>query len=139
MTYENGLALAEENGVIVNEYESPFKSFSVVIESTYAIAINHSALEPGEDTTALFHELGHCATDSFYNEFSPCDVRQRHENRADKWAIKKLVPEDELDQAVTDGCNTLYALAERFNVTEDFMRKAVCWYTHGNLTAELYF
>ena len=26
-----------------------------------------------------------------------------------------------------------------FNVTEDFMRKAVCFYIHGNLAAELYF
>ena len=26
-----------------------------------------------------------------------------------------------------------------FGVTEEFMRKAVCWYTHGNLATELYF
>ena len=30
-------------------------------------------------------------------------------------------------------------LAERFGVTEDFVKKAVCLYVHGNLAAELYF
>ena len=30
-------------------------------------------------------------------------------------------------------------LAEHFQVSEEFIRKAVCLYTHGNLAAELYF
>ena len=29
--------------------------------------------------------------------------------------------------------------AERFEVTEDFIKKAVCYYVHGNVAAELYF
>jgi len=29
-------------------------------------------------------------------------------------------------------------LADRFGVTEPFMAKAVCWYAHGNLAADLY-
>ena len=33
------------------------------------------------------HELRHCVTGSFYNRYTPYDLRQRHENRADKWAI----------------------------------------------------
>lgn len=92
-----------------------------------------------EETVALGHELGHCMTGSFYNRYAKRDVMQKHENRADKWAIKKLVPEDELDHAIADGHTELWDLAEYFGVTEDFMRKAVCWYTYGNLAAELYF
>ena len=30
------------------------------------------------------------------------------------------------------------ALADRFDVTEAFMRKAICWYAHGNLAVEMY-
>lgn len=86
----------------------------------------------------LGHELGHCQTGSFYNRYAARDVRQKHENRADKWAIKKLVPKDELDTAVADGCTDMWSLAERFGVTEPFMRKAICLYTHGNLAADLY-
>lgn len=87
----------------------------------------------------LGHELGHCRTGSFYNRWASRDVRQKHENRADKWAIKKLVPKDELDRAVADGCTDLYSLADHFCVTVPFIKKAVCWYTHGNLATDLYF
>lgn len=139
MTELDGLIYAETNKYLVEEFSSPLKSFSVSLNGTYAIAVNHALLGPAEGKTALFHELGHCATGSFYNQNSPCDVRRRHENRADKWAIQKLIPEDALDEAVAEGHTELWDLAEHFGVTEDFMRKAVCWYTHGNLAADLYF
>ena len=87
----------------------------------------------------LSHELGHCITGSFYNIHSPVDIRQRHENKADKWAILRMIPVDDLDDAVAAGCTELWELAERFGVTETFMRKAVCYYVHGNVAAELYF
>ena len=51
----------------------------------------------------------------------------------------QLVTEDALDEAVADGCCEISNLAERFGVTEQFMKKAVCYYVHGNLAAELYF
>ena len=87
----------------------------------------------------LAHELGHCATGSFYNVYAAIDHRQRHENRADQWAIRRLVPVQALDDAVAEGCTELWSLAERFGVTETFMRKAVCYYVHGNLATALYF
>ena len=85
------------------------------------------------------HELGHCLTGSFYNIHTAVDSRQRHENRADKWALKHLIPVDELDAAVANGCSEIWELAEHFGVTEQFMKKAVCYYVHGNLATELYF
>ena len=87
----------------------------------------------------LSHELGHCVTGSFYNIYAAIDYRRRHENRADKWAISTLIPVDDLDDAVAQGCTEVWELAERFGVTEDFIRKAVCYYVHGNLATELYF
>ena len=67
------------------------------------------------------------------------DSRQRHENRADKWAIRRLIPAKGLDIAVAEGHTELWDLADYFGVTEELMRKAVCLYTHGNLATELYF
>ena len=87
----------------------------------------------------LAHELGHCVTGSFYNIHSPYDTRLRHEHRADKWAVEQLVPVGALDDAVAEGCTELWELAERFGVTEQFIRKAVCLHVHGNLATELYF
>lgn len=87
----------------------------------------------------MAHELGHCETGSFYSIHAAVDYRQRHENRADKWAIKNLISVKDLDDAVADGCTEIWELAERFGVTEEFARKAVCYYVHGNLATELYF
>ena len=87
----------------------------------------------------MAHELGHCVTGSFYNRYAAIDHRLRHENRADKWAIENLIPIDALDEAVAEGYTELWDLAERFQVTEDFIKKAVCYYVHGNLASDLYF
>ena len=114
-------------------------SLSVPLGDGYAIALDPWKLGTiAQETVCLAHELGHCETGSFYNQYAALDVRQRHENRADKWAIRRLVPEDDLDAAMADGCDTIPALADRFDVTEPFMAKAVCWYAHGNLAVEMY-
>ena len=114
-------------------------SLSVPLGDGYAIALDPWKLGTlAQETVCLAHELGHCETGSFYNRFAALDVRQQHENRADKWAIRRLVPEEALDAAMADGCDTIPALADRFGVTEPFMRKAVCWYAHGNLAVEMY-
>lgn len=115
-------------------------SLSVPLGDRYAIALDPWKLGSlAQETVCLAHELGHCETGSFYNQYAALDVRQRHENRADKWAIQHLIPVEKLDEAVAEGCEDIPALSEHFCVTEDLMRKAVCWYTHGNLAAELYF
>lgn len=87
----------------------------------------------------LSHELGHCITGSFYNIYAAADLRQRHENRADKWAVQRLIPVEQLDDAIACGYTELWELAEYFGVTESFLRKAICYYVHGNLASELYF
>ena len=108
-------------------------------DGSYAIAVNHWKLDTLEqETVCLAHELGHCKTGSFYNRHAALDIRQKHENRADKRAIQHLIPVEDLDEAVVEGCEDIPALSEHFCVTEDLMRKAVCWYTHGNLAVEMY-
>ena len=44
-----------------------------------------------------------------------------------------------VDEAIALGYTELWQLADFFGVTESFMRKAVCFYVHGNLASELYF
>lgn len=82
-----------------------------------------------EEKVCLAHELGHCITGSFYNIYSDLDIRQKHENTADKWAIKKLVPLDELREAINNGIDKTWELAEYFRVTEEFIEKAIFYYT----------
>lgn len=116
-------------------------SMSLMLEdgSCY-IGIDPTIQDGGtQERVHLGHELGHCITGSFYNIYAAIDYRQRHENRADKWAIAHLVPVEDLDEAIAEGCCEIWDLAERFGVTEEFMKKAVCYYVHGNVATELYF
>lgn len=109
-------------------------------DGSFAIGIDPRKADTiAKENVCIGHELGHCSTGSFYNPYAKMDVRKKHENRADKWAIRRLIPVAELDCAVADGYETIPELADYFNVTEAFMRKAVCWYVHGNLASELYF
>ena len=134
---------AEQQGIDVDWLTTMCRATSLSVPlpgGTYAIAINAWRMDTvSKETVCLAHELGHCETGSFYNPYAVLDIRQKHENRADKWAIRRLIPEDEMDNAIAGGCTDFCSLAEHFGVTEDFMRKAVCLYAHGNLNAELYF
>ena len=134
--------LADENGICVDWRQmNAAKTLSMLLpDGTGAIAMDVTRLETtAEHKTALGHDMGHCATGSFYNRYSPADVKKKHENRADKWAIRQLISPEELDAAVADGHLEMWDLAEYFGVTEEFMRKAVSLYTYGNVNAELYF
>lgn len=90
------------------------------------------------EKTRLAHEIGHCATGSFYNRYATCDIREKHEHRADKWAIEATVPWDELHNAIAEGHTEPWDLADYFGVTEDFIKKAICWYKYGNLAVDAY-
>lgn len=92
------------------------------------IGINPFMLESeADEKVKLAHELGHCETGAFYNKYSPFDIRSKHERTADKWAIKKLIPEDELKEACKY-CTNRWELSQHFEVTEDFMQKALDFY-----------
>lgn len=134
--------LAKEQNIEVLEYSMPVNgSMSVMADNGQCYIGVDPGIEDGsiQERVHIAHELGHCVTGSFYNRHSNFDCRQRHENRADKWAIRQLITEDELDQAVADGYTEVWDLAERFGVTEQFMKKAICLYVHGNVAEELYF
>lgn len=134
--------LAETAGLPVIPFSLP-QTGSVSIQGQdlrCCIGIDESALETEpEKRVHLAHELGHCLTGSFYNRHAARPLRRKCELQADKWAIEALISAQALDEAVAMGCTEMWMLAEHFGVTEEFMRKAVCWYTHGNLSAELYF
>lgn len=133
--------IAEERGIEVDCFDLQKREALSMMDTDgdCFIAINPLKLLSAQDEREkLAHELGHCCTGSFYNQHAGCDIRQKHENRADKWAISKLIGKDELDALVEAGHTEIWDLAELFGVTEDFMRKAVCWYKNGNLAINLF-
>lgn len=121
--------IAVQDNISVYSFDmAECESLSLLKSSDCFIAIDPFKLHSAADEKVkLAHELGHCETGAFYNEFSKYDIREKHEHRADKWAIKKLIPEDELIKAYKY-CRDCYELAEYFDVTEDFMQKALDYY-----------
>lgn len=133
--------IAEEAGIIIEYCHLPLnESISVQDKDGDFILMDYSLIETGaKERVHLAHEIGHSIKGAFYSPYVSLDIRQKHENRADKWAIYHTISVDELDEAVAEGYTEIWDLAEHFNVTEDFMRKAICWYTYGNLDTELCF
>lgn len=134
-------AQAEQQNIPVLRYPMPgCESMSIQLPGgECAIGLDSRPDTEAGERVHLGHELGHCMTGSFYNRHAAADLRLRHENRADKWAIRRLIPVEALDDAVAAGHTELWELAEFFGVTELFLRKALCLYVHGNLASELYF
>ncbi len=132
---------AEQENIQILPYSLPqTESLAVELEGRCYIGMDYERLQqPSELLVHLGHELGHCICGAFYNRYAKMDLRQRQELKADKWAIHELIPMDALDDAIAAGYTEFWELAEHFGVTEDFIRKAVCLYTHGNLEADLYF
>ena len=142
MELRNLYAFAKEQNIGVFSYPLPETGSLSFMEDNGACFIGMDAsVQDGnvQERVHLGHELGHCVTGSFYNIHAAVDCRRRHENKADKWAVQTLIPVEALDDAIAEGCTEVWELAERFGVTEEFIRKTVCYYVHGNMAAELYF
>ncbi len=142
MELKNLYAFAKQQNIEVLPFTLPETgSLSVMTDAGDCFIGMDDSIRDGDvqERVHLGHEIGHCVTGSFYNIHAAVDCRQRHENRADKWAVQKLIPVEELDDAIAEGCTEVWELADRFGVTEEFIRKTVCYYVHGNMAAELYF
>lgn len=128
--------LADAEHIPVYSFDLPqTQSLSLMNnDGSCAVAIDPFGLNSTKDEKIrLAHELGHCVTGSFYNRYSDFDIKAKSEYRADKWAIKKLIPKDELQAAFEQGYTEPWDLAEYFNVTEGFIIKAVNLYKLGNI------
>ena len=117
--------IADGNSIDIDYF--PMKK--VVSISTFdSVAIDVRKINStAEETTILGHELGHCMTGSFY-QIRTLETKERMEYRANKWAFQMLIPCRDLNEAFENGITETYELAEYFNVTEDFIRKAVFYY-----------
>lgn len=120
---------AYKKGIIIERVKLPKnKSLSTRIMNRDFIGIDIKDLEnSAEERTHLMHELGHCRTGAFYDMYSPLQVRGKSEYKANKWALRKFIPKQELFKLIKKGYK-LYELAEHFNVTEDYIRIAYKFY-----------
>ncbi len=121
--------IAEKNNIAIIEY--PFESFkacSLENNDKYYIGINKkSFLNEAEINTAKAHELGHCMTGALYCEHSPLFTQEKCEYRANRWAIRKLVPKSLLIDYFKKGYQ-MWEIAEEIDLTEEFLWQAYYHY-----------
>ena len=101
--------LARQENIEVFDFSLPKTgSMSHMSETGRCYIAMDAAVKDGavRERVHLSHELGHCITGSFYSLHTAVDCRQRHENRANKWAVQTLIPVEALDDAIAEGCIT---------------------------------
>lgn len=79
--------------------------------------------------TVLAHEIGHCATGCTHRISSPLDLIERHEYKANRWAIERCLPYNALQEAMRKGFREPWQLAEYFDLPEEFVHLAIEYYT----------
>ena len=125
---------AGHNGVVVNCFKMlNCKSLSVCDENGHCfIAMNPFAQNTtAEERVQLAHELGHCLAGGFYGEGTDICERRRSERRANIFAYRLLVDKKELQNLIKNGDTSVWELAERFNVTDEFMADAIEYYKNN--------
>ncbi len=133
MNKDNLYKIAEKDGICIDFFNLPqTSSVSIEYNGKYYIGIDTRFCgRVTKERVLLAHELGHCKTAAFYNMYSPFENREKYEKKADKWAINYLVPRDRLKKAIKQGNCCIPSLAQYFDVTEEFMEKALKYYTFG--------
>ncbi len=126
MTNNDLYSLAESENIAIDLLRLPKnKSLSVSLNGKCYIALDDKVATINSETKVhLAHELGHCITGAFYNVYSPLDLREKHEYRANKWAVNMLVPKKKLIELLKHGIEK-WEIAEHFDVTEDFINLAL--------------
>lgn len=116
--------LAYENGV--NVYYMPLHEYSLSVPDN--IVMDTTDITQQEESCILAHELGHCLYAGFYNLKTPLITKGRIEAKADRWAIRQIMPRAEIEKALASGITEIWAIAEHFGVTEQFTLKALQLY-----------
>lgn len=131
MTLVEGMyALAEQQGYDIDDFAlHKAESVSACLPNgCCTIALDRAQLKgQSDELIKLAHELGHCETRSFYNAHSPADIRGRHEERANRWMYRRLIPRENLF-ALIDEHRSLYEIAEYFGVPERIVTAAYEYY-----------
>ena len=102
---------------------------TVEVAGRYGIFVDFDRLGSLQEFKAvLAHELGHCATGCTHRVSSPYDLICSHEYKADRWAIQRYLPFEELQNAVSAGYTEPWQLAEYFQLPETAVRGALNYY-----------
>lgn len=119
--------IADDQGIEVVYSSLPkVLSASAQCGESCMVGLDYSLLWGGvAEREHLAHELGHCCSGAFYNLYSPHDIRAKHEARANRWAIRQLVPPRDIVAALEHGCCEAWQMAEYIGVSPELLSNAL--------------
>ena len=124
---EDLYTLAVEHGHAVDFFPLSGLSLALEDEGKCYIAMRPD-LSPTEEKEALAHELGHCEYGGFYSRYTAVDSIQRHERKAERWAMVRLLPLPWVLRCIERGICTPWEIAEEAGVSSPYAEKCLCYY-----------
>ena len=127
--------MADDHDIGVYYYDlGDGKAATVTGEGFAVIALNpHNLASVQDETECLCHELGHLETGTLHPPHADEATVLRCEYRAASWVVRRLVPHDELLEAIDYGYTEVWQLAEYFGVSEDLILDAVKIYRNRGI------
>lgn len=123
----------EEQGIALFTQDIGFADPATIeINGKYGIFLDLSCFDSIPKYKAMLaHELGHCATGCTQKVSSPLDLIEKHEYKANKWAVEQYIPFDVLSAALKDGYTERWQLAEYFDMPEQFIQVALDYHINA--------
>ena len=137
---------AYNSDIEIYDYRHPsdIKGYCMADGNFYAAALNKSAIHNSADELCtLAEELGHIKTGAVlpFSDYINPEYRKwakrRNEIVAGRWAIDKLLPIGKIQEALNQGCNSDYEIAEHCDVTVEFLNKAFEYYARQGIEIDM--
>lgn len=131
MTLAEVYRYAEDHDISIHDFR--FKKILAMSVPDH-IAIDYTKIsDERQEKNVLMHEISHNETGTFYGLQLPLESKERLEYRARKWAWLRLIPAEELKQAIAAGCTEVWDLAEYFDLPEEQVAEAVAYYQENGM------
>lgn len=124
-----------QNGGRVYMYDIGFAEGATIAKNAagpYGVFLDFSLAKSARSLKAcLAHESGHCATGALHALTSPFELVEKNEYKANRWAFNEYLPYKKIKAALCLGYTEPWQLAEYFDLPEDFIKKALTYYTQN--------
>lgn len=126
-SYEELLQTAYNQGIQVIDYE--FEGNMSGYYCNNVIFIDKNAQDDQERKCILVEELGHhfTAVGDLTGEDTIEKCKQEQLGR--RWGFDTILPIDEIVDAVIDGCDNFYSIAEYLDITTEYLHEALRYYS----------
>lgn len=99
---------------------------TIEINDNYGIFIDENKLETKEDEfLALAHEYGHCKSGTTHKLYSPYQLIEQHENKANRAAVHEFLPIELIFDAFEHNYFAYWEIAEYLEMPEPFVIMAI--------------